>query len=75
MDNPMAGRGRGNAGPNWAAYARHFADGMLPLRVRMQRDGSWVTVMEAVSVVRKPLEDGLFRVPEGLRKMPMPGGD
>lgn len=75
MDNPMAGRGRGNAGPNWAAYSRHFADGMLPLRVRMQRNGSWVTLMEAVSVVRKPLEDGLFRLPEGLRKMPVPGGE
>jgi len=75
MENPMGGRGRASAGPNWAALARDFKDGMLPLRTRMMRNGTWVTIMEAVSVVSKALEDSLFRLPEGLRKMPMPGGE
>lgn len=72
--NPMA-RGRGSeAGPNWAAYAKEFRDGMVPLRVRSRQGANWNTIMEATAVDRRPLSDDLFRVPTGLRRMSMPGG-
>lgn len=61
-------------GLDFAAYAREFPDGMLPLRMKVKINGNWETVMEATSVERKSLEDSLFRLPPGLQRMQMPGG-
>jgi hypothetical protein len=74
------GGGAANAGPleglgiDFAAYAREFPDGMLPLRMRLKEGDTWRTFMEATSVERKSLDDSLFRLPPGLQRMQMPGG-
>ena len=68
--NPLAG-----LGPDLSAFAEEFEDGMVPLRLRVLRNGNWETVMEATAVERKRLEDSVFQLPAGLRKMNMPGGD
>jgi hypothetical protein len=68
--NPLA-----RMGPDLSAFAKEFEDGMVPLRLRVLRNGTWETVMEATAVERKRLEDSVFQLPAGLRKMNMPGGD
>jgi hypothetical protein len=60
-------------GPDLSAFAKEFEDGMVPLRLRVLRNGTWETVMEATAVERKRLEDSVFQLPAGLRKMNMPG--
>lgn len=76
---PAGGRGQqqgplGGLGLDFSALMAEFKDGMVPLRVRVQQNGAWETVMEATSVERKSLDAGLFQLPAGLRKMNMPGG-
>jgi hypothetical protein len=61
-------------GLDFSAFEREFKDGMLPLRMRINQDGTWSTLMEATAVERKSLDDSLFELPPGLRKMSMPGG-
>lgn len=68
-------RGGPPAGPDWAAYTRDFRDGMLPLRMKVRRGDTWVTMMEATAVDPTPVEASLFELPAGLRKMAMPGGE
>jgi hypothetical protein len=75
----MGGGGRSNPlsglGPDLSAFAEEFEDGMVPLRLRVLDDGEWQTVMEATAVERKRLEDSVFQLPAGLRKMDIPGED
>lgn len=59
-------------GPDFSAYMKEFQDGMVPLRVRVQEGSAWKTVLEATAVERKALDEDLFKVPTGLRKMSMP---
>lgn len=66
---PLAG-----LGVDFSKLAAEFTGGMMPLRIRMQENGAWSTVMEATAVERKSLDDSLFVLPSGLRKMTMPGG-
>lgn len=69
------GRGaRGIGGVDFSAFRDAFKDGMLPLRVKLVRNGNWEEIMVATAVERKPLEAGLFTLPPGLRKMNSPGG-
>lgn len=63
-----------NMGPDLSAYRSEFKDGMVPLRMKTKVNGEWTVMMEASEVSRKALDAGLFRLPDGLRKMPMPGG-
>lgn len=71
----MPGRGRGGPSlPDLSAYRAEFKDGMMPLRIRHQQNGQWQTIMEATAVEKKSLDDKLFELPQGLRKMTMPGG-
>ncbi|HUG27608.1 MAG TPA: DUF4412 domain-containing protein [Gemmatimonadales bacterium] len=66
---PLAG-----LGVDFSKLMAEFKDGMMPLRMRMKQNGTWSTVMEATAVERKSLDDSLFALPSGLRKMDMPGG-
>lgn len=66
---PLAGMG-----VDFSKLMAEFKDGMMPLRMRLKQNGEWSTVMEATAVERKSLNDSLFVVPSGLRKMNMPGG-
>ena len=67
--SPFAGMG-----VDFSKLMAEFKDGMMPLRMRLKQNGNWSTVMEATAVERKSLDDSLFQVPSGLRKMNMPGG-
>lgn len=66
---PLAG-----LGVDFSKLTAEFKDGMMPLRMRLKQNGTWSTFMEATAVERKSLDDSLFTVPSGLRKMNMPGG-
>ena len=61
-------------GVDLSAFMEEFKDGMMPLRIRINQEGTWTTVLEATAVERKRLDDSLFVVPAGLRKMNVPGG-
>lgn len=75
MSAPAPGRGRGAGAPNLAKFREQFKDGMLPLRMTHVKNGTREVMMEATSVERKALDDSLFQLPTGLRKMDMPGGE
>lgn len=61
-------------GVDFSKFMAEFKDGMMPLRMRIKQNGTWSTFMEATAVERKSLDDSLFALPSGLRKMNMPGG-
>jgi hypothetical protein len=69
------GPGGGGGGPDLAAYREAFKDGALPLRVRSLEGGTWQVQMEATGLERKALDDRLFKLPAGLQKISMPGGE
>ncbi len=69
QSGPLSGMG-----VDFSKLMEEFKDGMMPLRMRLKQDGNWSTVMEATAVERKSLDDSLFVLPSGLRKMNMPGG-
>ncbi|MDZ4674673.1 MAG: DUF4412 domain-containing protein [Gemmatimonadota bacterium] len=65
--NPMAGMM-----PDMAAFAREFPNGMLALRMRTLKNGTWETMMEATKIDRTVPDDALFKLPPGLTKMDPP---
>lgn len=74
LPGPMGG---GQGLPNFSAemeeVRKQFPKGMMPLRLRGNRNGAMTTIMEATSIEVGPQDDALFTLPAGLRKMSMPG--
>jgi hypothetical protein len=66
--SPMAG-GRG-ASSAWQAELRK--GGFFPLRVVEKKGGKSSTMLEATKIEEKKLDDSLFSVPAGMKKMEMP---
>jgi hypothetical protein len=57
--------------PGGEAYEQFAKDGFLPLKVTSLKSGKEVVVMEATSVEKKKLDDGLFAVPAGYTEVDM----
>ena len=55
-----------------SAYAKEFPNGMLPLRMKMLKNGAWETIMEATAIDRSPIDDGIFAIPPGLTRVEPP---
>ncbi len=68
MSGGMGGRGGRGRGGNGAGWERHLGRG-FPLKVA--HDGQ--VQMVVTSIEEKSLDDSLFTVPDGYRKMSMPG--
>lgn len=68
--NPMGGSGAASAA--WQAELRK--GGLFPLRVVEKSGGASKQVLVATKIEEKKLDDSLFTVPSGMKKMEMPGG-
>jgi hypothetical protein len=58
------------ANPEWK---RFIEGGAFPLKVSQIEDGQSKTIMEVTGIERKTLDDSLFTIPSGYKKMEIPG--
>lgn len=59
-------------GIDFSAWAKEFPNGMLPLRMKLLKNGIWETTMEATAIDRTPLDDAIFAIPPGLTRVEPP---
>ena len=74
LPGPMGGtHGLPDFSAEMEEIRKQFPKGMMPLRLRSNINGAMTMIMEATSIEVGPLDDALFTLPAGLRKMNLPG--